>query len=311
MNEEIIKNKSMISIVIPVYKSTKSLAIIASQVHDLFEKTNYLFELILVNDSPDYVPTNDEFDNLRNKYDNGIKLLQMKVNSGQQFALLSGLSEAKGDFVLTMDDDLQHPVPEILRLAEKLRESKEIDTIFAVPHNHQKKHHIVRNFGSWLVYRIGNLYMDKPKHLISSSFKISRRNVIDYVIHNYNATPNMSTLYLRATKNIINMEVEHRARKFGESNYSSWKLISLAISNVVNYTSLPLAILGGLGILTSIFTVCFISYTLVRKLVYGDNFPGYASTVILISFLGALNLLGIGIIGEYLFRIIKEQQKCN
>ena len=121
--------------------------------------------------------------------------------------------------------------------------------------------------------------------------------------------PAFLSLIIKATDNIINIEVLHNERAYGRSNYSLRKLISLSLNNVLHYSSLPLKIVGFIGFAGLALSILFIVWTVIRKLFFGITFPGYASTVTLISFFGGLNLFAVGLIGEYLIRIIKEQQK--
>lgn len=134
-------------------------------------------------------------------------------------------------------------------------------------------------------------------------------SLVNAIVNNYNSSPAVSSLIVRATNNIINIEVEHNDRQFGKSGYSMKQLISLTLNNILHYSSLPLKFLGYVGALGFLFSIVFIFSVVIRKLFFDINFPGYASIVSLVSFFGGLNLLAMGIIGEYLIRIVKEQQK--
>jgi len=155
------------------------------------------------------------------------------------------------------------------------------------------------------------LFLAKPKGLVKSSFKIFTKEIGRLAVSTHNAMPSLSSIIIKLTDNIVNIEVEHNARVYGKSNYSLSKLISLSLNNILHYSSLPLKMIGVTGVIGLLFSIVFIAITIIRKFFLGITFPGYTSTVSLISFFGGLNLFGIGLIGEYLIRIIKEQQKLD
>jgi glycosyltransferase involved in cell wall biosynthesis len=299
---------SLISVVIPCYKSGKSLKIISEQIYDLSKEKGIQFEVIFVNDSPAFTETCNTLGELSRKYD-FVQHITLRKNQGQHMALLVGLSRATGEYVITMDDDLQHPVSEIPKLIAAIKQNPGVDAVFAVPKYKLKKHSLWRNAGSFILNKTDTLFLEKPKGLIKSPFRIFTADVRRFVAANHNAMPALSSLIIKSTDNIININVAHDGRAFGKSNYTLRKLISLSLNNILHYSSLPLKLVGFIGFGGFIFSILFILLVLVRKYFFGITFPGYASTVSLISFFGGLNLLGIGLIGEYLIRIIKEQQK--
>lgn len=298
------------SIVIPVYRSTTSLDVITEEIIELEKHINKRFEIIFVNDSPDFAETVNKLEIIENKYE-GVRVITLRKNVGQHIALLVGLRHARGEYLITMDDDLQHPVNELPKLLQAIQDIKKPDAVFAVPGYANKKHSLWRNAGSYLLNKVDSFFLKKPKNLKKSPFRIMRKEIKDVIVKNHNAMPSVSSLLINATGDIINIKVEHNQRAFGKSHYTFTKLISLTLNNIIHYSSLPLRILGIIGMFGFIFSFVFILFTLVQRLFLGISFPGYASTVILISFFGGLNLLAIGIIGEYLIRIIKEQQKWD
>lgn len=296
------------SIIIPVYKSANSLEILAEEFLNLQKEQGYQLEVIFVNDSPFFLETNKVLQKLEVTYDN-VTSINLRKNQGQHMALLVGMSKAKGDYIITMDDDLQHPVKEIPKLINAIQSHSEIDAIFAISGYKQKKHNFWRNLASYVFNKIDVIFLNKPKGLVKSSFKIFTKDLAKIVLLNYNATPSLSSLIIDSTSNIKNIIIEHNQREFGKSNYNLSKLISLTLNNILHYSSLPLKLTGLIGVFGLIFAFFFIAFTLYKKMFHGIDFPGYTSTIILISFFGGLNLFALGIIGEYLIRIIKEQQK--
>ena len=300
---------TLFSVVIPVYKSSDSLKIIASELSKMQTELGYKFEIIFVNDSPFFLETSNMLENLRNGYDN-VKIITIRKNQGQHVATLLGISKAQGDYIITMDDDLQHPVAELPKLIESIRNSN-VEGVFGIPNYRNRKHSFWRSVASYILKKSDSIFLEKPKGLILSSYRIMTKDLALATVNSYNAMPAVSSLMVNASNNLINVKVEHNSREFGDTNYTFQKLISLALNGILYYSSLPLRILGIVGIIGFLGSMIFIFSVIFRKLVVGIDFPGYASTVTLISFFGGLNLFAFGIIGEYLLRIIKEQQKPN
>jgi glycosyltransferase involved in cell wall biosynthesis len=300
-----------ISIVIPVYKSSESLKIIAAQVYELGIKLKeYNFELIFVNDSPAFYDTSQALEVIGENYE-FTRVVTLRKNQGQHMALLVGISVAKGDYIITMDDDLQNPVCEIPKLVNALLENEQTEVVFAVPAYSQKKHNLWRNFGSYILNKLDTFFLQKPKGLIKSPFRIFGADISNVILNNYNATPALSSLLINTTSKIINIEVEHKERAYGSSNYTLTKLIRHTFNNILHYSSLPLKLVGIIGLFGFLFSLVFILIVIIRKIFNGIEMSGYASTVSLVSFFGGLNLLSLGLVGEYLIRIIKEQQKVK
>lgn len=308
MNES--KASCLISVVIPVYKSTKSLEIITEEIRLLFSKLELSYELIFVNDSPSYFSTNKTLNSLKNK-DENVKVYTLRKNQGQHIAVLAGMKMSSGNYIITLDDDLQHPIKEIPKLLDEISNNAKIDAIFAIPEFRKAKHNFFRRIGSSLINSLTYTYLKKPKNLKGSSFRIVRRELVNFIVNNYNALPSISSLLINSSENIINITVEHNQRAFGKSNYSLSKLLTLTLNNILHYSSLPLKYLGIIGFLVFLLSFIFAAYVIIKKIFWGIDYPGYASTITLISFFGGLNLLGLGIVGEYLIRILKEQQKVE
>lgn len=299
------------SIVVPVYKSTKSVETLVEQIFELSEQIKQSFEIILVNDSPFFLDTVQVLKRLSEKYPS-LTTITLRKNQGQHVALLVGLKKATGQYIITMDDDLQHPVKEIPKLLSAIKENKNLEVVFGVPALSKKKHSFWRNIGSYFINSKADSFINNTSdHIRKSAFRIMTKEVKEIILKNYNAMPAVSSLLVNATSQVANVEVEHNERPYGKSQYTLRKLISLSLNSIIYYSAWPLKALGALGVFGFTFSMIFILYTLFQKLFWGISFPGYASTVILISFFGGLNLLAVGIIGEYLIRILREQQKWD
>tara|TARA_B100000929_G_scaffold258040_1_gene221080 strand:+ start:168 stop:1115 length:948 start_codon:yes stop_codon:yes gene_type:complete len=301
---------SKYSIVIPVYKSTQSLISISEQLDKLKLEQELEIEVIFVNDSPHFLNTKKILTQLENRF-KFVKVLCLRKNKGQHLATLAGISKASGDYIITMDDDLQHPVSEIMVLIDKIQSNPEVDAIFGIPNYLERKHSLWRSAGSYVLKKIDLIFLDKPKGLVLSSFRIMTRDLAEILVETYNAMPSISSLMVNASSELRNVKVKHNSREYGDTNYTLSKLINLAFNGILYYSSLPLRILGIVGFVVFIFSMIFIIFTIIQKIFNGIEFPGYASTVSLIAFFGGINLFALGLIGEYLIRLLKEQQKPN
>lgn len=298
------------SIVIPVYRSNKSLEILVSKLHKVSNDFGYKFEILLVNDSPFSADTVTCLENLSRQY-RELKIITLRKNQGQQIATLVGMTQALGDYIITMDDDLQHPPEEIPKLIKKIIRNPQLDGVFAKPNYLEKKHSLWRVAGSYFIKKIDTIFLKKPKGLMLSSFRIMTRDLCTLVVANFNAMPSVSSLMVNSSHNLESFEVKHNDRDFGKTNYTLSKLIQLALNSILHYSSLPLRIMAFVGLLGFIGSVIFILIIVIRRLMLDIAIPGYASTVTLISFFGGLNLFAVGLIGEYLIRVIREQQKVK
>lgn len=290
------------SLVVPVYRSAKTLDIFYERTTAALEKITDRYEIILVDDgSPD-----DSFSVLERLHekDNRVKALQLMRNVGQFRAIMCGLHHARGDFVITLDDDLQHPPEEIPKLIGALEARPDLDGIIGVPE--KKKHHFVRNVGSMILRRLNQKFFRVPQDLQMGSFRILRRAVVDGMLHNNSINVTIGPLLLATTNRLANTLVEHHPRLEGKSNYNVARLIKTTLDNILNYSILPLKIVGSIGLVTAFFSVLLAFYAVGLWLFRGVGVPGWTSLMVLLSFFSGLILFTLGIIGEYLIRIIRE-----
>lgn len=292
---------SFISIIIPCYNSEKSLCELIKRI-DLALKDIYRYEIICVNDcSRDN--TINVLEDLSNNYPQ-LKVIDMVYNIGQFRALMCGFEHSKGEIIVTIDDDLQHKPEDIPLLINHLISNPQLDVVIASFSN--KKHKAYRNLGTLLIRWINKNIFNKPKNLQTSSFRAIRRIIVDALIEHKTAFPVVGPLILSITTRIENHQVEHCPRKYGKSGYKLSKLIATTFDNVLNFSSLPLKFISIIGVGASFLSfIIFIGFIL-KYLFIGIDVPGWTSLILIISFYSGLILLSIGIIGEYLIRILKE-----
>lgn len=290
------------SIVVPCYGSGDWLEELVLRIKKTME--NYQpFELILVNDrSPDQKTWN-KINQLAQEHAfvTGIDLL---YNVGQFKAILCGFEQAKGKFILTMDDDLQHPPEEIPKLIEAIDQNPLMDCIMG--EYISKQHTPFRNAGSRFVKRIMNRLYNKPVDLVTTSFRIMPAAFAKSLLLYRIASPRLGPLIVSLSKKVMNIPVQHEPRRFGSSGYDLAYLIRETFQSIINASVAPLRIFTLIGFSTACFAFFIGLYYLIRWIFGGIGVAGFTSLILAISFFSGMMLAGIGILGEYIGRIIKE-----
>jgi len=291
------------SIVVPVYNSEKTLEELCTRIRTTFEKINESFEIILVNDC-----SKDSswwiISQLKQKFSEQITGIHLRGNFGQHKALLCGFQFAKGEYIVTIDDDLQFS-PEDIELLISKAKSTSADLVYGTYQN-IRHHSPVRKWGSnfvgFIFYKFGNTVGQ------GSSFKIIHRSVIDKIKdYNHSFTFVDEILSWHTTK-IEWQQVRHAPRKEGNSGYSLPKLIFLSLNLIFAYTTIPLRFMTWFG-LTS-FWVCLILviYFIYQRVTFGSPL-GFTALIVSIFMSTGLILFSLGIIGEYLNRLFALQHK--
>ncbi|MGA2507917.1 MAG: glycosyltransferase family 2 protein [Chitinispirillaceae bacterium] len=293
-----------LSIVIPVYRSESTIgSIVDVLVNSL--KNRYSLEIILVNDcSPDN--SEEVCIGLYHKYRTIVKFYSLAKNVGEHNAVMAGLNQSSGEWVVIMDDDLQNPISEVIKLVSYAVEHT-YDVIYS--DYDKKKHASFRNLGSWFNDKIANVMLKKPKNLYLSSFKVMNRFLVDAVIKYTLPYIYIDGLILRTTSNIGTCKVVHHKRLHGKSGYTVKKLFSLWLNMFTNFSILPLRVatwagfaFAALGFLSGIETI-------LEKILNPELPVGYAFLIFLITVFAGVQLIAIGMVGEYLGRIFVYQNK--
>lgn len=271
---------SLISFVIPCYRSADTLPKVVEEIKDTMDKhRDDSYELILVNDcSPD-----DTFNTIRKlTADNdNVTAIDMARNFGQHAALMAGMREASGDCIVCLDDDGQTPADEVYRLIDKIREG--YDVVYA-SYEH-KQHSGFRNFGSRVNSKMTEWLLDKPKELYISSYFAVRRYVVDEIVKYVNPYPYVIGLVLRTTKNVTCIPVTHRERTTGQSGYTFSKLLNLWINGFTAFSVKPLRIATIMGMTSAILGLFYAVYALINKICNPAAPMGWTSTIIILLIL--------------------------
>lgn len=288
----------LVSIVIPCYYSEKTIRKVVELVMAEFDKNEgYECEFVLVNDgSKD--GTFDEIRALGEQYPNvcGVNLMR---NFGQHNALMAALQYTKGDMVLGMDDDMQTHPSQIFKLVHKMEEG--FDVVYGV--YPVRKNSPLKNLTSKINEVSSRIMLNRPKDIVSSNFWIITRAVRDEVIKYESYNPYIDGIFYRVTHNIGNVPVEHHKREVGTSGYTFRKLFNLWLA-YWNFSVIPLRISFFLGIFSAMAGVIISILVVINKILYPDIPVGWSSTLCTMVVLFGLVLMVLGIVGEYLGKII-------
>ena len=286
-----------LSIVVPVYNSASTLGSLLERLTQTIAAITQSYEIILVDDG-----SRDDswaaIQNLRVNYSEHLVAIQLMRNYGQHNALMCGLGVARGEFVVTMDDDLQNPPEEIPKLLAHIKQHG-LDLVYGCPS--KRNHAAWRNLGSTIVWHFYRTVFRNP--VTPTPFRIMRQQMAQSVMfYDLNFTY-LDGLLAWCTSRIAGIEVEHIARAQGRSGYSLGKLLGLALNLYTNFSLIPLQIVSGVGFVTATSGFLVGLFYLVQFFASNIAVPGFASTIIAVLILGGAQLLALGVIGEYLGRL--------
>ncbi len=296
-----------LSIIIPVYNGEGTLNQLFHQIKVFCELKHYSFEVVLVWDcGPD--KSLEVIISLKNKFPTLIKAIKLSRNFGQHNAIICGFEIAKGDYIITMDEDLQHLPDDIEFLIQKQKEG-DFDVVYG---NYEKrKHSGFRNITSLLLKRFIKIGIPEL-HQDYSAFRILKSSTAKSTIEMRNSYTFLDGYISWITTNTSSCIVSHHERAAGSSSYSIKKLIAHSINIFVTFSDLPIKIVTWSSIGFFLFTFGYSAWVLLQKLIYNNLVPGFASMIILLSFgIGSI-LLALGILGQYLHRInLKTTKRPN
>ena len=287
-----------LSFVIPCYRSDNTIETVVQEICDtVATRSGIDYEIVLVNDcSPDGVwlvikrlAAND----------NHIKGICLAKNFGQHCALMAGYGQATGDYVISLDDDGQTPASESFKLVDKLEEG--FDVVYGY-YEHSAQH-LFRRFGTWVNKKMAEAIIGQPKTLRSTSFFIMRKFIVEEIVRYPHPFAYISGLVFRATKNLGNVEVQHRRRIEGESGYTIAGLIGLWINGFTAFSVKPLRAATFIGLLCALVGFVAGLYVVYQKFINPEIPVGYTSILATLLFVGGMIMLLLGLIGEYVGRI--------
>lgn len=287
-----------VSFVIPCYRSERTIEAVAAEIARTMETMpEHSWELILVNDcSPD-----NTFPVIRAlaEKDGRVTAIDLAKNFGQHAALMCGMRHSTGDAVVCLDDDGQTPADEVGKLLKKIEAG--YDVVYAS--YEQKRESGFRRFGSEVNRRMTEIMLSKPKELELTSYFAARRYIVDEMLRYEHCYPYVMGLVLRSTKRICNVPVRHRPRESGASGYTLSKLLGLWMNGFTSFSVKPLRIATYAGAVTALLGFVYALAAVIRYFTVHLAPQGWTTTTVLLLIVGGLNLLMLGLVGEYVGRV--------
>ncbi len=288
---------SGISVVVPVYNSEASLAILAERLLPVLHASSTRYELILVNDGSRDASWK-VVEELGEKYP-WVRGLNLMRNYGQHNALLCGVRAARFDTIVTIDDDLQHPPEEIPLLLERLNQG--FDVVYGAPQKQQ--HGFLRDMASLVTKLMLQSAMGEENARNISAFRAlrtqTRRAFADY----RSSFVSLDVLLTWGSTRFSSVQVRHEARPFGVSNYTLKKLLLHAITLLTGFSTLPLQLASLIGFVFTLFGFVVLVFVLGRYFLNGTSVAGFPFLACIIALFSGAQLFALGIIGEYLARM--------
>ena len=265
-----------VSIIIPIYRSADSLKELYKGIKDEMELLNVPFELIMIDDAS---PDNSwkVMKKLKEK-DSRVKIIRFSKNFGQHPALLCGMSYATGDYIITMDDDLQNPPSEISKLLNAIKNDSKTDVY--IGDYYYKKHNWLRNIATFIINILTSYIFEKDRNLKLTSFRIMRSRLVKDILTHKTESPRIGQIILMVTDKIKNVKVKHNPRKYGSSKYTFKKLFKDFFDSIIINSSFPLKLLSCIGLF--IFSLSFFLVSPSFPILINDlfkNFLDYLTTI--------------------------------
>lgn len=288
--------RPVVSFVVPLFNTGESLSALLSAFQTL--RLTEPWELVLVDDgSADGTAQRAAI--ALHEVGAPVTLVELARNYGEHAAVMEGLRHAKGDFVVNLDDDLQNPLEEAVRLVRHLQ-SSDAEVVYA-SYTH-KQHTWLRNAGSRAINALATLLMGKPRDLYLASFRAMRRALVQRIVTYHGPYPYIDGLILGATNRIEQLEVAHAPRASGRSGYTLRKLVRLAMNVCFDSSIMPLRLASVLGMGLCMIGMAGLGGVLIETWLVGRRQIGWASLMGVLTIFSGAQLMMLGLIGEYVGR---------
>lgn len=293
-----------VSIVVPFYNEAGGIDGFFKELTEVLIAEKLDYEIICINDGSTDL-TLSELLHARES-NHRIRVIQLSRNFGKEIALTAGLDHARGQAVIPLDADLQDPPRLIPHLMAKWKDGYQV----------VNARRAERMSDSWLkrttakgFYRIFNSISDTPIPDNTGDFRLLDRTVVDAIQCLPERDRFMKGLFAWVGYRTTEITYERPARASGESKWNYWKLFNFAISGVTAFSTFPLRLFNYLGLGVAFLSFLYASFLFFRTLFLGIEVPGYASIMVVMLFLGGVQLVGIGVVGEYVGRIFMEAKQ--
>lgn len=290
-----------ISVLIPMYNEADGLDLLFAALLPVMRGTGLSFEILCIDDGS----ADDTLAELTSRQESIPELVigELSRNFGKEAAMSAGLSLARGRAVIPFDADLQDPPELIPDLIAKWREG--YDVVLA-RRNDRRAEGPLKRLTAWAFYRTHNALAEFPIPENVGDFRLMDRKVVDILNQLPESRRFMKGLFAWVGFKTTVVEFERAARAAGETKWNYWKLWNFALEGITSFSSLPLRLWSYIGAGVALLSFVYASFIVIRTLIFGVDVPGYASLIVIILFLGGLQLLSLGLLGEYVGRIYME-----
>jgi glycosyltransferase involved in cell wall biosynthesis len=290
-----------LSLIVPVFNEEQSIELFYRAVRSELKLDDTQVEIVFINDgSSDHTA---ETATVLAQADDQVMLINFSRNFGKEPALFAGLEYATGDAVIPMDVDLQDPISVIPLLVEQWKNGA--DVVLANRRNRTADRYMKRHSAAMFYHLLNRISYTRIEENVGD-FRLMDRKVVDVIRTLPEHQLFMKGVLSWAGFNTVVVEYERVRRVAGNSKFNGWKLWNLALEGVTSFSTVPLRLWTYVGGGISIFAVLYAVYMVLDKIFFGNSVPGYPSLMTAILFLGGVQLIGIGILGEYIGRIYIE-----
>ncbi|MCW1244053.1 glycosyltransferase family 2 protein [Pseudomonas sp. SAICEU22] len=290
-----------ISLIVPVYNEEQAIGLFYESVRQHPQLKDHCVEIVFINDG-----SNDQTAILARQIaltDSEVVLINFSRNFGKEPALFAGIEHASGDVVIPMDVDLQDPIDVIPRMVEQWQEGAEV--VLAKRRDRSSDSYLKRR-GAALFYRLLNRIAYPHIEQNVGDFRLMDRKVVEVIKTLPEYQLFMKGVLSWAGFNTVIIEYDRAGRAAGNSKFNGWKLWNLALEGITSFSTVPLRLWTYVGSCISLMSLLYAAYLILAKLILGSDLPGYPSLMTAILFLGGVQLIGIGVLGEYIGRIYLE-----
>jgi glycosyltransferase involved in cell wall biosynthesis len=290
-----------ISIVIPLHNEEQNIDYLFKRLEDMLNCLQLSYELVCVNDG-----SSDDTLHclLKHHYRNpAIKVVNLSRNFGKEIALTAGIDYAQGAAVIPIDADLQDPPELIKQFIEKWREG--YDVVYATRRSRIGESRLKR-FTANAFYRVIGRMSEVPIPCDTGDFRLMNRRVVEALKQMPERKRFMKGLFAWVGFKQTSIVYDRAPRYKGKTKWNYWKLWNFALDGIISFSLGPLKLWSYIGLLLSLIALLYAMFLVIRTLSYGIDVPGYASLMVVVLFLGGMQLLTLGIMGEYLGRVYEE-----
>ena len=295
--------KPFLSIVAPCYNEEAVIDIFLEKIFEVLERLGHTFEIVFVNDGSR--DNTLEVLKAKSKEYAGIRVINLSRNFGKEAALTAGIDAARGEVVVPIDVDLQDPPELILEFVKKYEKGydvvvgKRVDRTTDTP---------VKRISAELFYKMHNKISDIEIPHNVGDYRLMSRRVVEELKKLPETQRFMKGIFAWLGFKTAVVEYKREARAAGDTSFNGWKLWNFALDGITSFSTAPLRVWLYVGIVLALIAFLFGAWIVVKTLLFGSDTPGYASMITVILFLGGIQLMGIGILGEYIGRIYLESK---